>query len=672
MIELSRYAFESLWTDQEFILYRARRSGLAKEGPSSVGREDVGPSSILVLAPALEQPELGTLQRLEHEYSLRDELDPEWAVRPIELSYHWHRLVLVLEDPEGVPLEQLLGHQSARREPRSTDPGGEPLYSFLGQPMELGRFLRIAVNLAAGLRKLHRSGLIHKDIKPAHILVDPVTDKVWFTGFGISSRLIRERQAAELPEMIAGTLAYMAPEQTGRMNRSIDSRSDLYSLGVTFYQTLTGCLPFTASDPIEWVHCHIAKQPSNPSERRPEVPESISAIVLKLLSKTAEERYQTAAGLEFDLRKCLLEWESTARVEPFPIGQNDVADRLLIPEKLYGRTLERQKLLDAFQRVASTGNPELVLVSGYSGIGKSSVVHELHKVVLPNGIFVSGKFDQNKRNIPYVTLAQAFQTLIRQILSKSQEELNYWRDAILEALGSNAQLMVNLLPELELVIGKQPPVPELSPLEAQNRFEAVVRQFLGVFARKRHPLVLFLDDLQWLDPATLTLLEQFITYPDIGHLLLIGAYRDNEVTASHPLMLTLKAIRETGVTVHEIVLKPLSLEDVNQLVIDALHCQPAHASQLTALVHKKSGGNPFFTRQFLSSLADEQLLAYEPQESAWRWNVKRIQALGFTDNVADLVMAKLRRLPAATQEALKQFACLGYASNVATLSIIRC
>jgi len=679
VIELSRYAFESLRTDQEFILYRARRSGER----SSVEREsffakatadeseDKDLSSILVLAPALEQPELGTLKRLEHECSLRDELDPEWAVRPIGLAHHWDRSVLILEDPGGVPLNEPLGdHSAARQEPRPPDPGGEPVDQFL-EPMELARFLRLAIGLAAGLSKLHGRGLIHKDIKPANILAGPVTNKAWFTGFGISSRLIRERRPAELPEMIAGTLAYMAPEQTGRMNRSIDSRSDLYSLGVTFYQMLTGCLPFTASDPMEWVHCHIAKRPSNPRERRPEVPESISAIVLKLLAKTAEERYQTAAGLEFDLRKCLLEWESTGRVEPFPIGQNDVADRLLIPEKLYGRTLERQKLLDAFQRVASTGKPELVLVSGYSGIGKSSVVHELHKVVLPNGIFVSGKLDQNKRDIPYVTLAQAFQTLIRQILSKSQEELNYWHEAILEALGSNAQLMVNLVAELELVIGKQEPVPELLPLEAQNRFEAVLRQFLRVFAQKEHPLVLFLDDLQWLDPATLRLVEQFITYPGIGYLLLIGAYRDNEVTASHPLMLTLKAIRETGVTVHEIVLKPLSLEDVNQLLVDALHCQPAHARQLAALVHKKSGGNPFFTLQFLSTLADEQLLAYEPQESAWRWNVKRIRALGFTDNVADLVIAKLRRLPAATQETLKQFACLGHGADVATLSIIR-
>jgi PAS domain S-box-containing protein len=634
VIELSSYVYETLRADEELILSRARGDGEV--------------STILVVAPVSEYPTLGSLARLEHEYSLRDELDSDWAARPLVLTQREGRTMLVLEDP-----------------------GGEPLDWFLGQSMELGRFLRLAINLAAGLGKLHQRGLIHKDIKPANILVDSATHKAWFTGFGIASRLPRECQAAEPPEVIAGTLAYMAPEQTGRMNRSIDSRSDLYSLGVTLYEMLTGALPFHASNPSEWVHCHIARRPPKPGEQTERVPEPISAAILKLLAKTAEERYQTAAGLEADLRKCLREWESLGRIDSFRLAEHDVPDRLLIPEKLYGRSAERQILLDAFDRVVGSGRPEFVLVSGYSGIGKSSVVHELHKaIVLPRGIFISGKFDQNKRDVPYATLAQAFQTLVRQILSKSEEEVIHWRNAILEALGPNGQLMVDLVPELELVIGKQPPVPELPPQETQNRFEAMLRGFLGVFARQEHPLALFLDDLQWLDPATLKLLEQFVTHPDIRYLLLIGAYRDNEVTAYHPLMLTLGAIRKDEAIVHEIALKPLSLKDVNQLLADALRCEPAHTRPLAELVHEKTEGNPFFTIQFLTTLAEEHLLEFEAWEAAWRWDVNRIRAMGFTDNVVDLVLGKLTRLPVITQKALRQLACLGNSVEITTLSMV--
>ena len=354
----------------------------------------------------------------------------------------------------------------------------------------------------------------------------------------------------------------MAPEQTGRMNRSIDARSDLYSLGITFYEMLTGTLPFTAADPMEWVHCHIARQPVPPDERVAGIPGPLSAIVMKLLAKTAEDRYQTAAGVEADLRRCLAEWEAHRRIDPFPLGAHDVSDRLLIPEKLYGREREIDTLVAAFDRVVNHGATELVLVSGYSGIGKSSLVNELHKqLVPPRGLFAAGKFDQYKRNIPYATLAQAFQSLVHQILSKSDAEMKRWRSALLDALGPNGQLMVNLIPELALVIGEQSPVPELPPQDRQNRFQLVFRRLLGVFARPEHPLALFLDDLQWLDTATLDLIEHLVTHPEVRHLLLVGAYRDNEVSPSHPLARMLATIREAGREVQEILLAPLMQDD---------------------------------------------------------------------------------------------------------------
>src|SRR3981081_312849 len=634
MTQLSRHVPETLWEDGDFVL---SRTTLADET-----------TSVLLLATASEQPAPGIIARLEHEYSLRDELDSDWAVRPLTLVHHEGRPMLILEDP-----------------------GGEPLDRLLGQPMELSRFLRFAVGLAPALGKLHRRGLIHKDIKPANVLVDTASGAAWLTGFGIASRLPRERQSPEPPEMIAGTLAYMAPEQTGRMNRSIDSRSDLYSLGVTFYEMLTGALPFTASDPREWLHCHIARQPVAPDQYAKEIPAPLSAIVMKLLAKTAEERYQTAAGVAGDLRRCLKEWEAHCHIAPFRLGAHDVSDRLIIPEKIYGREREIEGLLASFDRVVANGTPELVLMSGYSGIGKSSVVHELHKVLVPpRSLFASGKFDQYKRDIPYATLAQAFQSLVRPLLGQSEAELGRWRDALSEVLGANGQLIVNLVPALELVIGRQPPVPDLPPQDAQNRFQMVFRRFLGVFARKEHPLTLFLDDLQWLHTATLDLLEHLVTHPEVRHLLLIGAYRDNEVGPAHPLLRTLEAVRNAGAPVREIVLAALGLDDVERLVADALHCKPARARPLAQLVHEKTGGNPFFAIQFFTALAEEGLLAFAPVAPAWQWDINRICAKSYTDNVVDLMAGKLKRFSATTQEALKQFACLGNVAEIATLTLV--
>ncbi len=388
MNELLSYVFSPL-REGDIALYRGSGDGLAP-----------------ILLVAAEETSLGCVERLEHEHALRAELDADWTARPVALTRYNHRLALVLEDPGGAPLDRLLG-----------------------RPLDVPHFLRIAIPLARALRQLHRRGLIHKDIKPTNILVDVAAGCVWLMGFGIASRLPRERQVPAPPEVIAGTLPYMAPEQTGRMNRSVDSRSDLYALGVTFYEMLTGQLPFTAGDPMEWVHCHIARQPMPPHERVAGIPGPLSAIAMKLLAKTAEERYQTAAGVEADLRRCLAEWESHHRIDPFPLGAYDVSDRLVIPEKLYGREREINALRACFDRVVAHGTPELVLVSGYSGIGKSSVVNELHKALVPSrGLFASGKFDQYQRDIPYATLGQAFQSLVRSLLTQSETELGQWRD----------------------------------------------------------------------------------------------------------------------------------------------------------------------------------------------------------------------------------------------------
>ena len=591
---------------------------------------------------------LESINRLAREYELRDYLDAAWALRPVELMRERGQTMLAVEYT-----------------------GGEPLDRLVGQPIEIGQFLRLAIALSAALGGLHGRGLIHKDIKPSNVIVKTATGQVWLTGFGVATRLPRERQAPEPPEFVAGTLAYMAPEQTGRVSRSIDSRSDLYSLGVTFYEMLTGGLPFTASDPMELVHCHIARQPIRPSERLRSVPTTVSAITMKLLSKIVEERYQTAAGVESDLRRCLSEWEAQGRIQDFDPGNHDAPDRLMIPEKLYGRDREIDTLLTAFDRVVAGGRPELVLVSGYSGIGKSAVVNELHKpLVPPRGLFASGKFDQYKRDIPYATLAQAFQSLIRPLLSKREEDLRKWRDALREALDPNASLIVELVPELKHIIGEQPPVPELPPQEAQRRFHLVFGRFIGVFARPEHPLALFLDDLQWLDAATLDLLEHLLIRSELQHLLLIGAYRDNEVDATHPLIRKLHAIRQAGAAVQDILLTPLGRNDLCQLLTDSLRCEPDRAIPLAELILEKTTGNPFFAIQFISALAEEGLLTFDYGEGGWAWDLHRIHAKGFADNVVELMVGKLNRLPEETQKVLQQFACMGNRAEFEMLRMV--
>ena len=614
----------------------------------SRGRREGDSASLLLLTASSEHPLPSTLKLIKGIYSLREELDSGWATRPRDLIERRGIPELVLDDPSGEFLDEVIGH-----------------------PHTLGDSLCLAVGITRALGCLHARGLVHRDIKPANILVNTSTGGAWLTGFALASRLPRQRQAPSPPEIIAGTLAYMAPEQTGRMNRSIDSRSDLYSLGVTLYEMFVGTLPFTARDTMEWVHCHIARIPVAPSRRRGEIPEQLSTIILKLLSKAPEDRYQTASGVQADLERCLSALEEQGRIGTFPLGAHDVPKRVTVPEKLYGREREVETLLAAFDRVIMEGSTELVLVSGYSGVGKSSVVHELHKALVPpRGLFAAGKFDQYKRDIPYATLAQAFQTLTRQILGRDESEIACWRSALLEALGTNGQLIVNLIPDIELIIGAQKPVADLPPQEAQVRFQTLFCRFLGVFARPEHPLALFLDDLQWLDAATLTLLEYLVAEPEVRHVIFIGAYRDNEVVPAHPLMRTLERLRASGTKMQDIVLKPLKQDDVTSLVSESLRCEPERVRSLATLVFEKTDGNPFFTIQFITELEEEGLLVFDPIAHAWHWDIDRIRAKGYTDNVVDLMVKKLGRFPVATQESLKQLACLGNSAGFELLQAV--
>ncbi|MBZ4418354.1 ATP-binding sensor histidine kinase [Myxococcus sp. RHSTA-1-4] len=614
---------ETLHESSRTLLYRGLRDS------------DRRPVVLKVLAPG-HRPQ--DLERLRHEYQLLGTLHLPPAVAPLALDTFRGMPALVMEDF-----------------------GGASLDGQLGPPMETGRFLPLAIRLTAAVAELHQRNVIHKDLKPQNVLVHPGTGEVKLVDFGIASRLPDEHGPIGSTRWIEGSLPYMSPEQTGRMNRSLDQRSDLYSLGITFYEMLTGRLPFEAEDPLEWVHCHIARSPLPPADVLATVPEAISAIVMKLLAKQPEERFQSAAGLQRDLETCLAQWRASGSIAPFPPGErDDGADRFQIPRKLYGRNEEQAALLAAFERVVATGTPELMKVSGYAGIGKSSLVHELHKpIVAARGLFASGKAAPYQRDIPYALGVQAVRELVLDVLAGSEESIAEWKQRLQAALGNHGQLIVDVIPPVEHIIGRQPPVPELPPTEAHNRFRTVFRHFIGVFAQKPHPLTLFLDDLQWADSGSLALLVDLLTHPELRYLFVVGAYRDNEVSASHPLMLMLERLRKAAAHVSSIVLRPLQEAHLAAFLGDALHCLPEEAGPLARLLEEKTAGNPFFAIQFLTALHDEHLIAFDASSRAWHWDIEKIRAKGFTDNVAELMAGKLQRLPTATQEALKLAAGAG-------------
>ncbi|NEO72924.1 serine/threonine-protein kinase PknK, partial [Moorena sp. SIO3H5] len=648
------------------------------------GIRDNDNQSVIIKVLKQDYPTESELTRYKQEYQLSHSLNFAGVIKAYELLKYQSTLIIIFEDF-----------------------GGDSLTNWLSKcQFTLEEFLRLAIQITDSLGAIHGVDIIHKDINPSNIIYNPDTEEIKIIDFGISTQLLRETPTLKNPHVLEGTLAYISPEQTGRMNRCLDYRTDFYSLGVTFYELLTGKLPFETTEPMELVHCHLAKQPIPPHQQQsltltcPQIPQLLSDIVLKLMAKTAEERYQSAWGIKADLEECLKQLQTTGKIPPFPLGTQDISETFHIPQKLYGREQEVQMLLAAFERVAAIATSkayehrksnfsstpvqnlsnarsrtEMMLVSGYSGIGKSALVREIYKpVTRQRGYFISGKFDQFQRNIPYSAIVSAFSSLVQQLLSEPEEQLNQWREKLLAVLNPNGQVIIDVIPEVELIIGKQPTVATLPPIETQNRFNLVFHNFIKLFCSEEHPLVIFLDDLQWADTATLKLIELIMTNEETEYLLLIGAYRDNEVNATHPLMLTLDKLEELGATLEQITLAPLQENQINQLIADTLQAQGESVIPLAKLVVNKTAGNPFFVKHFLQTLYTENLLRFKaPQDghqAQWQWDIYEIEAVGITDNVVELMVSKLKKLPVTTQKVLQLAACVGNYFNLTTLSIV--
>ncbi|WP_026082445.1 AAA family ATPase [Mastigocladopsis repens] len=636
-----------------------------------------------------DYPTQNQLTRYKQEYKITRFLNQEGVIGVIQaesIQEYQRTLVIILEDFGGESLEKLMK-------------------ASVGAycPMPLPEFLSLAIKITDILGKIHATNVIHKDINPSNIVLNPKTGLLKIIDFGIATVLTRENPTFKNPNVIEGTLAYMSPEQTGRMNRTLDYRTDFYSLGVTFYELLTGKLPFATDDVLELVHCHIAQQPLPPHIVNSEIPLIVSDIVMKLMAKNAEQRYQSAWGLLADLEECLSQIQRNGKITEFPLFSLDISDKFQIPQKLYGRETEIATLLTAFERVASLqekrvserqqwqvevsyplsahhspfpSHSEMMLVTGYAGIGKSALVQEVYKpITQKRGYFIVGKFDQLGRNVPYSALVNAFQRLVRQLLSETEVQLQKWREKILAAVGANGQVIIDFIPEVELIIGKQLAVPELGPTASQNRFNLVFQNFIRVFCSQEHPLVIFLDDLQWVDSATLKLIELMMTDSETQYLFFIGAYRDNEVNPTHGLMMTLEELRKQGATINSVTLAPLELEPMCHLLAETLHSDISTARPLAELVLHKTLGNPFFINEFLKTLHTENLITFQSPHFGnkggfWQWNLEQIKAKNITDNVVELMIGKLKKLPDVTQHILQLAACVGTDFDLNTLSMI--
>lgn len=653
------------------------------------GRNELDNQPVIIKLIKEEYPTPEELNRYRREHEITANLNLEGVVKVYNLQPVRNSLAMILEDF-----------------------GGESLRIFMAsQKLTILGFLTTAIEVAETLGEIHANNVIHKDINPSNIVFNPATGQVKLIDFSISTASEQANIPNKNPNFLEGTLAYMSPEQTGRMNRVIDYRTDFYSLGITFYELLAGKLPFSTSDPMELVHCHIAKQPVPLNEIAPEIPKAVSDIVMKLLAKTAEERYQSAWGMKADLESCLFQLQTSGFISEFDLGSQDISDKFQIPQKLYGRQREVETLLAAFERVAATNNrsyplefsqvyatknnfkfaseishsvrtigehksrSEMMLIAGYSGIGKSAMVKILAKpITRRRGYFISGKFDQYKRTIPYSAVVSAFSELVRQLLTESAAQLAVWREKLRTSFGQNGQIIIDVIPEVELIVGAQSPVAELGPTESLNRFNLVFQNFIRVFCQPEQPLVIFLDDLQWADSATLKLIELMMTDEATQYLFLIGAYRDNEVSPTHPLMMTVETLRNQAAIINQIALSPLGVEQIAHLIAETLHSDRESVKPLAELVVSKTDGNPFFVNQFLQTLYQENLLVFHPPQSGskggWHWDMNQIEQCAITDNVVDLMVQKLRKLPISTQQVLRLVACLGNEFDLNTLSLI--
>ncbi|MDM8557215.1 ATP-binding sensor histidine kinase [Candidatus Parabeggiatoa sp. HSG14] len=597
-----------------------------------------------------DYPTPAELTRYQQEYEITHDLDLTGVIKVYGIEKYQNTLVIVLEDFGGESLKQLIENR----------------------PLTLKDFLPLAIETADSLSKIHAANIIHKDINPSNIIVNSDTKLLKIIDFGIASRLPRENPTLKNPEQLEGTLAYLSPEQTGRINRSMDYRTDLYSLGVTFYELLTRQLPFDATDAMELVHCHIAKTPTPVCDVNPDVPPIVSDLIMKLLAKNAEDRYQSAFGVKADLEKCQ---ENLTGLEdlsglPFELAQNDFSGKFEIPQKLYGRDNEVNTLLQAFERV-SLGKTEMMLVAGYSGVGKTALVHEVHKPMTEKrGYFTAGKFDQFQKNIPYSAITQAFNEFCRYLLMENTEVLANWKTKILDAVGDNGQIIIDVIPDLELVIGTQPEVIKVGPTETQNRFQMFFLNFVKELCDKEHPFILFIDDLQWVDSASLGLLKSIMLDNEIRHLLIIGAYRDNEVDSSHPFIMAVSELQKANAIINRIKLANLQLSDINYLLQDTLQCKVEQSQKLANLVFQKTQGNAFFTHQFLQTLYSDTLLHFDFNQSQWQWDIELIAAKNITANVVELMANKIDKLPSITSAALQLAACIGNQFDLPILAII--